>query len=646
MSARSPLRPMSVVRSLAVACALIAGLSLAAPASASFKAPRALSGTNIFGWDFSSPDAIASDGADVWIANAYSSTVVELSTSTGSLVHVFAGAAYGLSYPDSVVTNGIDVWILNGSSDNPGITELSASTGALVATFGTSNLASCNPQGMASDGTNLWVTCNGANAVFEFSMATGALVQDLSSPTYEFSGPAAIAVGGGHVWVVNTRNLSSPSITELNQSDGSFVQVITGIGNGLPYGITTDATHVWMTNEGTNAVVELNESDGSIVKTLTGFRGPTGIMTTGSDLWVANGGGRTISEVDESSGTVIRSVRAAPTGRTFLLALASDGSHVWVTNGLANSVTEVNLSSGSIVGSVAGAPDGLHGPWTIFADGTDVWAGSTTSYVTDLSEATGRLRAVITIGRNPGSFIDGITRVGRYAWVLAASVGLAQIDASTDQVVKRIPATATWINLADQITSNRGRVWVASQSMHTVSVLNGSTGAPISVFNGARYGLSPRAITSDGHNVWVASHNAIAEFSGTTYRLLRLIKDAQLGLNDANELATNGKTVFVTGQDTGVIAEVSAASGAVTRRISNWDGPHTGPTGIAANAAHLWLTTSQDTVVELSVATGSTVATLDSAAGGFDLPDAIAIRSGQGWVTNNGDDSVTEFPAT
>jgi len=635
---------MSLARSLTVACILVAGLSLAAPTFAVASAPRTLSGINVMGWDFSSPDAVASDGTDVWVANGYSNTVVALNASTGALVHVFAGAAYGLSYPDSVVTNGTDVWILNGSSGNPGITELSASTGALITRFGTSNLAPCNAQGMASDGTNLWVTCNGADAVFEFSMATGALVQELSSPTYGFSGPAAVAVGGGHVWVVNTRDLSSPSITELNESDGSFVRVITGIGKGLPYGITTDTTHVWMTNEGTNTVYELNESDGSIVKTLTGFRGPTGIMTDGSDLWVANGAGRTIFEIDESTGSLVRSVRVAPTGRTFLLAMASDGSHVWVTNGLTNSVTEVNQSSGTIVRSIVGSNDGIHGPWAIFADGTNVWVGSTASYVTDLSEANGRLRGVITISRNPGSFIAGITRVGRYAWVLAGSVGLTQIDASTDHVIRRIPWVS--VNFADQITANRGHVWVASQVAHTVSVLNGSNGAPISAFDGARYGLSPRGITSDGHNVWVASHNAVAEFSGTTYRLLRLIKDAQLGLNDASELATNGTTVFVTGQDTGVIAEVSAASGAVIRRISDWAAPHIGPTGIAANAAHLWLTTYQDTVVELSVATGSTVATLDSTASGFDNPNAISVRTGQGWVANYADDSVTEFPAT
>ena len=110
---------------------------------------------NVFGWDFSAPGAIASDGADVWVANADSSTVVELNASTGALIHVFAGAAYGLSYPDSIVTNGVDVWILNGSDRDPGITELDASTGALVRIFGSNSPDFGNSHAMASDGTNL-----------------------------------------------------------------------------------------------------------------------------------------------------------------------------------------------------------------------------------------------------------------------------------------------------------------------------------------------------------------------------------------------------------------------------------------------------------------------------------------------------------
>ncbi len=633
------------LRHLTSALVVLVACVLVTTATASAVPARALTGINVFGWDFSAPGAVASDGPDVWVANADSSTVVELSTSTGALVRVFAGAAYGLSYPDSIVTNGVDVWILNGSASHPGITELDAATGALVRKLGSTSPDFANAHAMASDGTDLWVACNLSSAVFEFSMATGALVQELTSPAYGFDGPDAVTVDGGHVWVLNTRVVGSATITELNQSDGSLVRVIGGIGSGVPYGLAGDGSHLWVTNEGSDSVYELTESDGTLVRTLTGFRQPTGIASVGADLWVANGGGRTIVELDGSSGGLVRSVRVAPTGRTYLLGMASDGSHLWVTNALANSVTEVTESSGSIVRSVVGRSDGLHGPWTIDADGTDVWVGSTTGSVTDLTESTGRLRAVVTISRNPGSFIDGVARVGRYVWVLAATAGLSQVDAATDRVVRRTPAAATWIDLADQITSNRGHVWVASQSLHTVSVLSGRTGAPITVFHGARYGLSPRAIASDGHNVWIASHDAVAEFSGTTYKLVRLIKGTQLGVNDASELATNGSVVFVSGQDTGVIAEIDATSGAVTRRISNWDGPRAGPVGMAAGATRLWLTTDHDTVVELDVATGALVATIDSAAGAFDAPGAISVRGGSGWVANTGDDSVTEFPA-
>ncbi len=53
---------------------------------------QVISGSSYVGW----PDAVSSDGTDVWIAGAGTNTVAELDASTGALVQVLSGSTYGL----------------------------------------------------------------------------------------------------------------------------------------------------------------------------------------------------------------------------------------------------------------------------------------------------------------------------------------------------------------------------------------------------------------------------------------------------------------------------------------------------------------------------------------------------------------------
>ena len=53
-------------------------------------------------YEFDGPDAVASDGTHVWVANAGGTAVTELSASTGALVKVISGSGYGFDNPDAV----------------------------------------------------------------------------------------------------------------------------------------------------------------------------------------------------------------------------------------------------------------------------------------------------------------------------------------------------------------------------------------------------------------------------------------------------------------------------------------------------------------------------------------------------------------
>jgi YVTN family beta-propeller protein len=80
------------------------------------------------------------------------------------------------------------------------------------------------------------------------------------------------------------------------------------------------------------AIGVCSASAAAVVKTITVGGGPSGVSSDGTHVWVTNygmsGPGDTVSEIDASTGTVINTITVggAP------LRVSSDGTHVWVTN--------------------------------------------------------------------------------------------------------------------------------------------------------------------------------------------------------------------------------------------------------------------------------------------------------------------------
>ena len=602
------------------------------------RAAHSLSGVNIFGWGFSTPNSVAVDGTHVWVANSYTSTVVELNASDGSLVRFLAGATYRFSAPGSIATNGVDVWVLNGSSGE--ITEIDAASGALVRIISPTNAGYSYPNRLALDGTDLWVTCNNSSSVFEFNEATGAFVRSISGPSFGLSGPNAIATDVSHVWIANA---GGNSVSELNESDGSLVKTISGVGMSDPQGIATDGAHVWVTNEGNKSVTELSSADGSLVRTLSGasyqFNFPIGVTSDGTDVWVTNNGATTMTETSAATGNLIRVIKVAFVANPQPVAVAADGSHLWVTNSHANSLVEVSQSAGAVVRTVTGPRPELTQLTAILADGTDVWVGSGNT-IRDLRESTGQVRRVISITRHPGTWIYGFARVGPYLWALASNAGLVKINAQTGRVLHETPPIAESVKFASTIVSNGGHIWIGSQSSHVLAMLSGVSGETIRV---VPYGFSAHGMASEGQHIWVANHNSVAELDATTGRLLKRITSSQLGHADAWEITTDRSHVFVTGQSTNVITVIRAATGTVERRIRTWGIVQERASAIVAGGGRLWVGTNQSAVVVIDPGSGLAVLRLDEIPFEFAGPDAISFRLGQLWVSNYYGSFVTEF---
>jgi YVTN family beta-propeller protein len=115
------------------------------------------------------------------------------------------------------------------------------------------------------------------------------------------------------------------------------------VGPSPPLGVSSDGTHVWVANAGSNTVTELNASTGAVIRKITVGYVPSGASSDGTHVWVANVSDNTVSELNASTGAVIQTI---PVGGGPEFVVSSDGIQVWVTNFYANTVTEISPPSG------------------------------------------------------------------------------------------------------------------------------------------------------------------------------------------------------------------------------------------------------------------------------------------------------------
>ena len=100
-----------------------------------------------------------------------------------------------------------------------------------------------------------------------------------------------------------------------------------------PRGVSSDGTHVWVTNRGEETVSEIEASSGTVIRTIHVGKEPFAVSSDGTHVWVTNSpefapAESTVSEIEASSGTVIRTIHVGG----WLDGVSSDGTHVWVTS--------------------------------------------------------------------------------------------------------------------------------------------------------------------------------------------------------------------------------------------------------------------------------------------------------------------------
>ena len=272
--------------------------------------------------------------------------------------------------------------------------------------------------------------------------------------------PVDVSSDGTHVWVTNT---VENTVSEIEASSGKVIRTIP-VGH-WPAGVSSDGTHVWVTNidegepeehlPGEATVTEIEASSGKVIRTIPVGNEPFDVSSDGTHVWVTNFEPSTVTEIEASSGKVIRTIPTEGVG------VSSDGTHVWAAGEM---VSEIEASSGELIRTIPVlGPD----PWDVSSDGTHVWVTNEfENTVTEIAAWSGAVIRTIPVGSEP----QGVSSDGTHVWVANTH----------ENTVSELQARTA------ECTSNSGTITLKPGLTNTPSVqnvtikgtLSGCTGEP------------------------------------------------------------------------------------------------------------------------------------------------------------------------
>jgi len=250
-----------------------------------------------------SPDGLggiwvySGDGILRQVNEADGSVNSSISTGAGTCVDV-------MNCLDSVFANGTSVW----TSDWVGgvVKQWNAATGELVA----SSTSARYPGRIVGDASGVWVTDFSSNSVIGFDATSGLPSTVIGGSDYKFDQPCAIDADGVHVWVKNC--YGEPTVTEMNEADGSLVGVLSG--NAHQFGdsstatdgtVSWNGTHYWTSGGLLGAILENDVATGNLLDVFTypnyAVDNPTAMLFADGNLWVTNENGSSVLMIQQAS---------------------------------------------------------------------------------------------------------------------------------------------------------------------------------------------------------------------------------------------------------------------------------------------------------------------------------------------------------
>jgi len=251
---------------------------------------------------------IASDGADLWVAQNASGSVDRIRASDAKYLETWTGAADAY---DVAVAMG-RIWVTG--SVSPGkLYRIDPALPAGSVTTVATNLGN-DPRGVTFDGAKLW-TANQAGSSVSIVTPGATIPFTVTTVTAGFSGPFAPVYDGANVWVTD---FNAGTLLKLS-STGAVLQTVTvGVG---PSRAVFDGNSVWVPNVTTNSVSVVRVSNGAVLATLTGngLSKPTAAAFDGQRILVTN------SNFNSEGVSLFKAADRTPIGFTGLPSGTSPG---------------------------------------------------------------------------------------------------------------------------------------------------------------------------------------------------------------------------------------------------------------------------------------------------------------------------------
>jgi sugar lactone lactonase YvrE len=472
---------------------------------------------------FNSPDGLATDGSNLYIADTNNHTIRKMDIATND-VSTLAGTALSSGYQDGL---------------------------GATARFK-------SPQGICVDGVNLYVTDKGNSSIRQIAKATGAVTTFAgpSSPTVtvgitdgigsaaRFGFPQGINISGTSLYVADTLNASIRKIAigtaEVTTVAGAYYG-IDGSGKEAhfrrPYGITTNGIDLYIAEAASNAIRKITLATGTVT-TLAGSLGaanasadgagsqarfavPAGITSDGYRLYVADTGNKTIREI-------------------------------YIAGGLVTTIAGAAGMSGSI-DNIIGTDARFTSPKGITTDGTDLYVtDSISNTIRKINITTNEVTTFAGDASQPAGSVDGIG------------------DAARFNFPQGIVTDGVDLYVADTGNKTIRKINITTRQVTTLAGTAGAIGANDGLGALARF-RTPQGISSDGTYLYVAdgnSNNSIRKISMTTGEVFTLAghitpqgdsadgKGAIAGFYDPIAITTDGLHLYVTDLNNGTIRKI------------------------------------------------------------------------------------------
>jgi hypothetical protein len=266
------------------------------------------------------PELVASDGADLWVANhgttAFPGTVTRVRASDGKVLGTWTGAtnatgvlvARGRIYVTGNTIPG-NLYSIDPSLPPGTVTTLSSSLGG-------------NPTGIATDGTWIWTANFGSpGSISKVDPDTGATTNIQTG----FS-PIGILFDGTNIWVTDG------TLKRLD-ANGNVIQSVP-VGQSPQFPVF-DGSNIWVPNHTSASVTVVRARDGMVLATLTGngVYTPTQAAFDGQRILVTNINVGSLSLWKAADLTPIGSIPAPNTApsSTAPFGACSDGINFWIT---------------------------------------------------------------------------------------------------------------------------------------------------------------------------------------------------------------------------------------------------------------------------------------------------------------------------